>query len=89
MGSERNVLAWAALITSIIACAPCTCLLGVIALSGVATGLDSPESWQRTDTLFLIGFTTLTCASLIAGLVLFGWGLRTVWLANANPAQQL
>ena len=88
MSKERKILAWAALVGSIVACGPCACLSGLLSLAGGLGNLEDPSyEWGISDTALLVVTSIFTVAVAIAGIVFFVWGIRTLLSSDSGQVQ--
>jgi hypothetical protein len=87
MNEDRRILAWLAVLVSMLCCAPLACGAGFLVLAGGVTYLDPEGYWEVSDTFLLAVLSGIAVAAVVIGLVLAAWGVRSL-LKRASGSSQ-
>ncbi len=87
MRQDRRILGYLALLVSLVCCLPGACLSGFMAFSSTAISLDPAYTWRPDDIVYSLGVWIFLAVSILAGLVLVGFGLWSIFSAVNAPRE--
>lgn len=89
MNNDRRILAWLAILISLVGCTPLACGGGFVTLAGSVVYLDPERRWDSSDSFLFGGIFVLTVVAVVAGLFLAGWGVRSLLNRDSNRTQEI
>lgn len=89
MDNDRRILAWLAILISLVGCTPLACGAGFVSLAGGMVYLDPEYHWDSSDSLLFGGIFVVAVAAVVAGLCLAGWGVGSLLNRNSNDTQEI
>jgi hypothetical protein len=87
MRQDRRILGYLAILVSLLCCLPSFCLSGFIALSSIAISVDPVYNWRSNDLVYSLGAWIFLAISSLAGLILVGFGLWSIFSAVNAPRE--
>jgi hypothetical protein len=87
MSKDRRLLAWLAILLSLLFGAPTVCGTGFLIMAGGVSFFSSTGTWGLTDTFL---FTCLSCIfifAIVINLILIAWGMLTLLWGESNAIE--